>query len=662
MKVFGGNAKKNLYDKIFSSIMEDITCIVEIDNSKHTYHIAEWDEYFQIIFKQDGSIRDLYLALFFNGEQQSEVSKNDYERFIDETVFEKDKYQGGVRFKVHGEEKSFFFRIVKVSKNESIILFFKEDSFVQSNQLELEKIDTIQESYLFSMMVNLADDSCVNPNITEINAARQDYMDIKYSEWRVMISNMFKDEDKVLFLRASSPENVINTLEMKNHFHIDLQMMNMQGEFVWCRLNFARMKNFSRENPRFVYTVHDISEDIAQLLRQEGLIKAIEEQNERLQEADKNKTKFFSNMSHEIRTPINAIMGMNEVILRDCRDEVIRGYAQDVKSASQYLLSLVNDILDYSKIEAGKMEIVPVEYDMQNLLYGVCNLIRPKLEEKSLAFELIVGKEVPSRLFGDEIRISQILINLLTNAVKYTNQGKVTFLVEREADENGQAAIRFTIKDTGPGIKQEDMETLFEEYGRLDLLKNRNMEGTGLGMSIVQGLLLQMNSQLRVESVYGQGSSFSFVLLQKEVEISSVDNSDFMEESSESKMNMADMKDKKVLVVDDTVVNLHIFEALMAPYEVEVYCEKSGKKALSMMKSGIYNIIFLDHMMPEMDGVEVLNELRIIDDYYKNVPVIALTGNYSPTARAEYISLGFTDYLEKPIVPEKLDELIHAYL
>ncbi len=656
------NKKKKFFDMIYASIAEDIACIVEVNNAEHTYSVSEWDDFFKEIFKPEGSLKDLYRVLFSCHEQQSENSKSNYERFFDEEVFKKDKYQGGIRFKANGEEKSYFFCFLKISSIESIIMFFEEDSFMQSNMLELEKIDTIQESYLFSMMVNLANDSCMNPNTTEVSATRQDYMDIKYSDWRLMISNMFKDEDKVLFLRASSPENVINTLEMQNHFHIDLQMMNMQGEFIWCRLKFAGMKNFSRENPRFVYTVRDISEDIARLLRQEGLIKAIEEQNERLKEADKNKTKFLSNMSHEIRTPINAIMGMNEVILRDCEDEVIRGYAREVKAASQYLLSLVNDVLDYSKIEAGKMEIVPVEYNMDDLLGGVCNLIKPKMAEKSLEFELKVGEDVPHRLFGDEIRISQILINLLSNANKYTDRGKVSFWVEREADVNGQVAIRFTVKDTGIGIKQEDMEVLFEEYGRLDLLKNRNKEGTGLGISIVQGLLSQMNSQLNVESVYGKGSTFSFVLLQKEVTEIPVCLSDSGKEKSKAKTDVLDVKDKKVLVVDDTAINLHIFKALIAPYELEVCCAKSGKEALKIMKNAVYNMIFLDHMMPEMDGVETLNELRKIDDYYKNVPVIALTGNYSPTAREEYVSLGFTDYLEKPIVFESLDEMIHKYL
>lgn len=651
--------KRQLYDKLFSVIWEDIHCIIEIDHNGGQYSVCEQSDYFNNIFKEKGTLRELYRILFLNNETESDGG---YDRFIDESMFQKDNYQSGIRFHVDGEERGFHFRLLNMTSDKSVLLFFSEESLELSNNLEMEKIDTIQESYLFSMIVDLAKDSCANPNTTEINATRQDYMDIKYSDWRVMISNMFKEEDKVLFLRASSPENVMNTLEMKNSFHIDLQMKNMQGEFVWCRLNFVRMKSFSRETPRFVYTVSDISEDMLQLLRQEGLVKAIEEQNERLQEADKNKTKFFSNMSHEIRTPINSIMGMNEVILRDCKDEEIRGYARDVKAASQYLLSLVNDILDYSKIEAGKMEIVPVEYDMAELIHKVCNIIRPKLLEKSLQFELKVGKDVPSRLFGDEIRIAQILINLLTNAAKYTDQGKVSFFIERGEDAEGQAAIKFTVKDTGIGIKQEDMDTLFAEYGRLDLLRNRNMEGTGLGMSIVEGLLIQMNSQLEVESVYGEGSVFSFTLLQKVVDEYPIDLSDTHKETDSLEMTIEDAQDKLVLVVDDTALNLHLFEALMAPYKMEVHCAKSGKKALNMMQKNRYNIVFLDHMMPEMDGVETLAQLRQIDEYYKSVPVIALTGHYSPTAREEYISLGFTDYLEKPIVPKVLDELVHKYI
>lgn len=647
------------YDIIYSSFVDSVVCIVEVNNEKGTYHIAECDETFLRIFKPEGTLKELHSAMFFARDKQLDGQKNNYETFTDVKVFQKDKYQSEVSFKLDDEERKYMFRFFRLDDSRLIIAFFEGKEVAQSNTLELEKMDTIQETYLFSMIVDLAKDTCVNPNTTEVSAARQDYMDIKYSEWRIMISNMFKDEDKVLFLRASSPENVINTLEMQNDFHIDLQMMNMQGEFVWSRLRFVRMKNFSRENPRFVYTVRDISEDIARLMKQEGMIKAIEEQNEKLQEADKKKTKFFSNMSHEIRTPINAIIGLNEVILRDCEDEAIRGYAMDIKSASRYLLSLVNDILDYSKIEAGKMELVPVEYSMDNLLKEVCRMVKPKLDVKSLDFELKVDEKVPAILFGDELRISQILINLLTNAVKYTRQGKVCLCVEREDDISGQVALRFSVKDTGIGIKQEDMHILFEEYGRLELLQNRENEGTGLGLSIVQGLLARMNSQLVVESEYGKGSEFSFVLLQKEVSEPSCDG-ELTDRAGFGEVT-SDLSNKKILVVDDTEMNIKIAEALIAPYKVQLDSAQGGREALKMMQTHKYDLVFMDHLMPEMDGVATLNELRKLEAY-KDVPVVAMTGNYSVTAKAEYVSLGFNDYLEKPIIPEKLDDIIKTYL
>ena len=646
-------------EQIFETIAQSTACVLEIDLKHKTYQRKYHDEAFGVFLKPEGTLRELYSILFLV-ESKIKGDTGRYDQFIDEDVFGKDKYYGEIQFLADGKERNCAFYILKVSNEKSIVLFINGGNFMHINQLELEKIDTIQESYLFSMIVNLANDTCMNPNTTEISAKRQDYMEITYSNWRLMISNMFKDDDKVLFLRASSPENIINTLEMQSQFHLDLQMRNMQGEFVWCRLRFARMKDFSRENPRFVYTVQDISEDMTQLLRQEGLIQAIEEQNERLQEAEQSKTKFLSNMSHEIRTPINAIMGMNEVILRDCKDESIREYATEVKNASQYLLSLINDILDYSKIDAGKMEIVPVEYNIEDMIHNVTNMVRPKLTLKALDFECKLADNVPRRLFGDEIRISQILINLLANAVKYTKQGKITLTIERDEDENGQVGIRFSVSDTGIGIKPEDMERLFQEYVRLDLVKNRGQEGTGLGLCIVQGLLTQMKSRLRVDSVYGKGSTFWFVLLQKEVIRTTPVAVDIPKQ--EQKQEVRDGKSCKVLVVDDTAVNLRIIEALLAPYDLRVYCAKSGKKALAMMQKEQYDLILLDQVMPEMDGVAVLHELRNINEWYEKVPVVALTANYSLTASEEYISLGFTDYMEKPLVLERLDELLYKYL
>lgn len=660
-KRYSNPLSEKCFDIIFSSLSEDIACVVSADHESSRYQIVECDEYFSGLLDPEGSLRSLYCVLFSKVDYKSAEINNDYGQFIDEDVFRKDRYQGNVCFD-KGSGENYFFRVLNVSGQTSVIVFFRQNMESYSNMIELEKMDTIQESYLFSMIVNLANDTCVNPNTTEISASRQDFMELSYSDWRLMISNMFQDEDKVLFLQASSPENVINMLEMSDRFHIDLRMMNMQGEYIWCRLMFTAMKNFSRSNPRFVYTVSDISDDIARLIRQEGLVKAIEEQNERLKEADKNKTQFFSNMSHEIRTPINAIMGMNEVILRDCRDENIKAYAGEIKAAGSYLLSLVNDILDYSKIEAGKMEIVPVEYNLRELLKRVYNINRSRLEDGNLMYELVVSEDVPQILFGDELRITQILVNLLSNAVKYTVAGKITLTVERKDSPEGCALLHFELRDTGIGIRKEDMEAMFSDYGRLDLVKNRNIEGTGLGIGIVQGLLTRMNSRLVVESEYGVGSVFSFDLLQKAVEAPFAGAARQTLDVCDSEEELPDISGRKLLVVDDTVVNLRVFEAMMAPYEADINCAKSGDKALEMMKNRRYDMVFLDHLMPGKDGVETLKELRAIDEYYRQLPVVAMTGNYSPTAREEYISLGFTDYLEKPISPKAIETIIRKYL
>lgn len=480
-------------------------------------------------------------------------------------------------------------------------------------------------------------------------------MDIKYSDWRLMISNMFKEQDRILFLRASSPENIINTLETKSRFNIDLQMMNIQGDYIWSRLCFARMKNFSRENPRFLYTVYDISEDMNQLLRQEGITKAVEEQNEILQHLDQKKTQFFANMSHEFRAPINAIMGMSEVILCNSKESNIREYAGDIKNASKMLLHLVNDILDLSKIQAGKMEIVPVEYETEDLVRNVGNVIRLMVQDKSLAYEVNIAKDVPKRLFGDEIRIAQVLTNLLTNAVKYTDQGKVTLTLNAVKDLKGMDAIEYIVEDTGCGIKPEDMDKLFASYERVNLERNRRVEGTGLGMGIVTGLLEAMNSKLNVESQYGKGSRFSFVLAQNYVNTSPVPQNI----SSNKELELGD---KLILVVDDVPLNLKVVEVLLKPFGANVELVNNGKDALEMMKQKKYDLILLDHMMPGMDGVETLKQAREISDYYKDAAIIAMTGNASVTARDEYLCMGFTDYLEKPILQDKMKEILRAYI
>ena len=266
-----------------------------------------------------------------------------------------------------------------------------------------------------------------------------------------------------------------------------------------------------------------------------------------------------------------------------------------------------------------------------------------------------ISRLTPKRLFGDEIRITQVLTNLLTNAVKYTDQGKVTLTLNAVKDLKGMEAIEYIVEDTGCGIKPEDMDKLFDSYERVNLERNRRVEGTGLGMGIVTGLLEAMNSKLNVESQYGKGSRFSFVLAQNYVNTSPVPQNI----SSNKELELGD---KLILVVDDVPLNLKVVEVLLKPFGANVELVNNGKDALEMMKQKKYDLILLDHMMPGMDGVETLKQAREISDYYKDAAIIAMTGNASVTARDEYLCMGFTDYLEKPILQDKMKEILRAYI
>ena len=646
---------KEVSDCLIQNLIKEKKCLILVNNRTKQYECLESDEVFKTIIDESGSIDGLYNTLFLNNKNNGMEDKAGYKQFENLSVFQRDQYRANLSFVVNDKERMYELMQSRISDDEMAIFITEQSYLFDHSTIEKEKAYTIQEAYLFSMIVDLSDDSCINPNTTEVMSDRQDFMDIKYSDWRLMISNMFKEQDRILFLRASSPENIINTLETRSRFNIDLQMMNVQGDYIWSRLCFARMKNFSRENPRFLYTVYDISEDMNQLLRQEGITKAVEEQNEILQHLDQKKTQFFANMSHEFRAPINAIMGMSEVILCNSKESNIREYAGDIKNASKMLLHLVNDILDLSKIQAGKMEIVPVEYETEDLVRNVGNVIRLMVQDKSLAYEVNIAKDVPKRLFGDEIRIAQVLTNLLTNAVKYTDQGKVTLTLNAVKDLKGMDAIEYIVEDTGCGIKPEDMDKLFASYERVNLERNRRVEGTGLGMGIVTGLLEAMKSKLNVESQYGKGSRFSFVLAQNYVNTSPVPQNI----SSNKELELGD---KLILVVDDVPLNLKVVEVLLKPFGANVELVNNGKDALEMMKQKKYDLILLDHMMPGMDGVETLKQAREISDYYKDAAIIAMTGNASVTARDEYLCMGFTDYLEKPILQDKMKEILRAYI
>lgn len=391
-----------------------------------------------------------------------------------------------------------------------------------------------------------------------------------------------------------------------------------------------------------------------------------EEIQEELRAANQAKSDFLSNMSHEIRTPINAVIGMNEMILREAEDKQILEYAASVQSSSSALLSIINDILDISKIESGKIEIVNVDYELPSFLHDCYNMINDKAEQKGLEFQIHCDEKLPGMLHGDIIRIRQIAINLLSNAVKYTEKGKVDFFVSGELSEQ-MLLLKFCVKDTGMGIAPEDMDKLFNKFERLDMKKNRTTEGTGLGLHLTKMLTELMGGTVAVESEYGKGSVFTVVIPQKCVgssPIGKLDMGSFHARQAEYKhQSRFTAPDARILVVDDVEINLKVFVNLVKQLKMQIDTATGGEESIELACENKYDIIFMDHMMPGLNGIETLEKLQIMkENRNADTPIIMLTANALSGMKEMYLEKGFTDYLSKPIDGVKLEKKIEKYL
>ncbi len=382
--------------------------------------------------------------------------------------------------------------------------------------------------------------------------------------------------------------------------------------------------------------------------------KVAEKQRQEIEELNKSQNRFFSSMSHEIRTPINTIIGLNEMILReDISDEVAKD-ARTIQGAGKMLLALINDILDMSKIQSGKMDIVPITYETGELLSDVVSMVWGRAMDKGLAFHVDVDKTLPKQLHGDEVRIKQILINILNNAVKYTKEGSITLSVQFERKENYRALVTFSVTDTGIGIKKENIPYLFDAFKRVDQEKNSKIEGTGLGLSIVKQLVDLMEGEISVNSIYTKGSTFTVSLMQEIASDATVGELN-LGSASENRV-----RDKyvpsftapmaNVLVVDDNKSNLLVAQKLLRDTQVSIDTAMSGREALNMTLNRQYHAILMDHLMPEMDGIECLHAIRNQTGGLNiSTPVIILTANAGSENQALYRREGFDGYLLKPV-------------
>ena len=390
----------------------------------------------------------------------------------------------------------------------------------------------------------------------------------------------------------------------------------------------------------------------------------LEKAKEEAERANKAKSDFLARVSHELRTPVNAILGMNEMMLRESDDDEICNYAYDAKNAALSLLSIINELLDSSKIESGMMEIIEENYHLGSVLNDLYSMVSIRAKEKELNLTFEVDEKMPRAYCGDAKRIKQVVLNILTNAIKYTTQGSVLLKVSCTKVEQEEAVLKFSVKDTGSGIQNENIEKIYDAFQRFDVEKNKNVEGTGLGMNIVQQFLKLMGSELKIVSEYGKGSEFSFEIAQKVVDAAAI--GDFKEKNSYSAKESEQTKaftapDAKILLVDDNKMNIKVLKALLKQHKVQTDDAISGKECLALAEQKEYDLIFIDHMMPEMDGIETLHIMKE-KKLCENTPVIMLTANAIVGDRERYLAEGFDDFISKPVIPQALNEMLLKYL
>jgi len=448
--------------------------------------------------------------------------------------------------------------------------------------------------------------------------------------------------------RNTERKRVLQLVDEKGSISIERTIQTPAGELIPVESKIVRIP--WKSTHRYISFSRDLREEIAKehkLLEIMERERKAEHQREAAQAATEAKGRFLASMSHEIRTPMNAIVGMSELLLQEELSKRQLRYAKDIKTSAMALLDIINDILDVSKIQEGKLSLVPVHYDFNTMIDAVESIAQFLVESKSLTFKLIMQDKTPKYLYGDDIRLRQVLLNLLSNAIKFTEKGHVHLIVSPT-----DTSIHFTVTDTGMGIRPEDISRLFVAFEQLDTLKNRGKRGTGLGLAISKSLIEMMGGRISVESVYGQGSSFH-------IEIPKVLGDETQSQHAEDKEIQIYAPDAKVLVVDDNKMNLNVASGLLRLYQITAETTTSGRQAIELIKKSHYDIVFMDHMMPEMTGIEAT---KIIRELGISVIIIALTASAVIGAKERMLDAGMNDYLPKPIINAELKHMLNKWL
>jgi CheY-like chemotaxis protein/nitrogen-specific signal transduction histidine kinase len=394
-------------------------------------------------------------------------------------------------------------------------------------------------------------------------------------------------------------------------------------------------------------------------------IRRMREETTQAQASSAAKSVFLANMSHEIRTPINSILGMNEMILRESSDDHILEYADDIRKSGDTLLSLVGNILDLSKIESGKMEIHPAPYRIHDLIRDCYALVSPRAAQKDLPIRIECAPDLPSVLLGDRDKIRQVLVNLLTNSIKYTQYGQVTLKAAWEPDEHRSGILHIVVSDTGQGISEQDIAKLFQVFQRVNEDQNRGVEGTGLGLAISRQILEMMHGSIRVSSEVGKGSDFSIILPQP-VEDDTPAGPFLLQDTAASKRSAYKeafhAPDASMLVVDDIEMNLKLMTALLKKTQIGITTAAGGNEAIEICKKQDFDLILMDHMMPPPDGVAAMKRIREAGGHNAKIPIVVLTANAVEGVEASYLSMGFDGYLSKPVLSKDLEAMLRKLL